>query len=239
MDNQDHLQKWKRDEVERFLRERAKKAHPVSIPEKIKFIEGILKEIQEDPQLKIDVPETLFSGEEYEKKRQIENPKFQFRPAAILLCTSNQHVQLGILLADVLNLEIRVRSGGHDHEGECSGTDALVIDFRNLNHIEYYKEGYKEAQDVVHIGPGAVFDKIVAFLNDTGIGIPHGTCGTVGIAGFTFGGGWGPWTRKEACAVKVLSGLPWCGLTVAFSNSRRMEPRNRENCSGRSEAGAE
>jgi hypothetical protein len=36
--------------------------------------------------------------------------------------------------------------------------------------------------------------------------IPHGTCATVGIAGFTFGGGGGPWTRSKGMCCDLLVG---------------------------------
>ena len=36
--------------------------------------------------------------------------------------------------------------------------------------------------------------------------IAHGTCSSVGVTGFTFGGGWGPWTRKMGMNCEHLKG---------------------------------
>ena len=174
---------------------------------------------------KKDVPEILMyqieeTRAKYEQKRQIANPKFQFRPAAILLCspkgedkdtenaedpedkkyTKDEQVRFGIALAKVFNLELKVRSGGHDHEGECSGTDAIVIDFTELQGINSDTEG------IIRVGPGVQFKKLIDHMNRKGVAIPHGTCGSVGIAGFMFGGGWGPWTRREGMGCESLVG---------------------------------
>lgn len=199
-------------ELQKFLKERGQPENPTTVPIDLKlaFIEAIAFLWQSNK----NVPEILmYQIEEtrlrYEEKRQIANPKFQFRPAAILLCskkdndnnTKDEQVRFGIALAKILNLELKVRSGGHDHEGECSATDAIVIDFTELKGIDI-----DPIKGTVTAGPGVQFKDLIDQMNEAGVGIPHGTCGSVGIAGFMFGGGWGPWTRRAGMGCESLVG---------------------------------
>lgn len=146
---------------------------------------------------------------QYEESRKVFNRRFQFRPTAIVFCTCTEHVSAVISLTTIYDFDIRVRSGGHDHEGECSGTDTVVIDLSLMNAVTVDED--KKAK----IQPGARFKKIIPELNKYNVSIPHGTCGTVGIAGFTFGGGWGPWTRLHGMCCESL-----VGATIVLGNGQ-------------------
>ena len=146
----------------------------------------------------------------YDERRKVFNRKFQFRPTAIVMCTLTGHVQAVMQLAGELNFEIRVRSGGHDHEGECSGTDTVVIDLSKMTAVNVEKQAGK---NIARIQPGIVFKNLIPELTKQGVCIPHGTCGTVGIAGFTLGGGWGPWTRIHGMCCESL-----VGATIVLGN---------------------
>lgn len=144
----------------------------------------------------------LFDMIHYNKARQIFNRRIQLKPYAIVYCKSTEEVRRVFLDAKKNNLPIRVRSGGHDHEGECSGTDTIVIDLSKIHHVRVQSDG------IACIGPGNRFEKLTTALaeNTPPVMIPHGTCATVGIAGFTFGGGWGPWTRMQGMCCEYLVG---------------------------------
>ncbi|WP_211827766.1 FAD-binding oxidoreductase [Kistimonas asteriae] len=142
----------------------------------------------------------------YEQARQVFNRKFQFRPSAIVFVENSCQVSDIVQFANQHNINIRVRSGGHDHEGECSATDVILIDFSKMNRVTPTDapQGCDETADYVAIQPGARFVHVKAELDQLGQGIPHGTCQTVGIAGYTLGGGWGPWTRKYGMGCEYL-----------------------------------
>ena len=137
----------------------------------------------------------------YDEKRQIFNNLLQFRPAAIVLVENERQVSAIVQLANdfPLEIELKVRSGGHDHEGECTGTDVVLIDFSKM--CEVRVEG-----EIVTIEPGARFRQIKPVLDAHHLGIPHGTCETVCATGFTLGGGWGPWTRVHGMGCEHLIG---------------------------------
>jgi len=159
------------------------------------------------------------NSEGYENERLVFNRKFEFRPSAIIFVENDMQVSEIVKFANAHPTEIilRLRSGGHDHEGECSGTNTILIDFSKLSTIKILKnEVYEPTQEVFKkliVGPGARFKDIKPKLDDENVGIPHGTCETVAIAGFTMGGGWGPWTRLHGMACEKL-----IGATIVLGN---------------------
>ena len=155
-----------------------------------------------------NMPEILFdsplTNKEYNDKRQIFNTYYQFRPTAIVFCTNTQQVSEVIKLIRQYNYTgtLRIRSGGHDHEGECSATDSLVIDLSKMTKIDI-----KADLNYATIQPGIMFIDLIKQMNAQNVGLPHGTCYSVRIAGFTFGGGWGPWTRQKGMGCESLAGV--------------------------------
>lgn len=165
----------------------------------------------------IDTPSgNLFDVINYNKARQIFNTRIQLTPFAIVRCKSTEEVQFVYTKAIENNLAVRVRSGGHDHEGECSGTDTILIDTTLMNKVHV-----DDKTGIATIEPGNRFVKLTTELaNNPGkpVMIPHGTCATVGIAGFTLGGGWGPWTRAKGMCCESL-----VGATIVLGNGERLE----------------
>ena len=172
-----------------------------------------------DVLLKLGVLPTILndcnSNEELQKKyeeyRPVFNRKFQFRPTVIVLVENEDQISALVKLSngDPENIILRLRSGGHDHEGECSGTDTLLLDFSEMYEVDVTDEKVISGNNVltkISIEPGARFKYIKGILDDAHLGIPHGTCETVAIAGYTMGGGWGPWTRRYGMACESLTG---------------------------------
>ncbi|SDI52485.1 Berberine and berberine like [Chryseobacterium taeanense] len=157
---------------------------------------------------KDNMPEILFdsplTNKEYNDKRQIFNTYFQFRPTAIVFCTNTQQVSEIIKCIRENNYTgvLRIRSGGHDHEGECSATDALVLDLSKMTKVDINAD-----LNYATIQPGIMFIDLIKQMNAQNVGLPHGTCYSVRIAGFTFGGGWGPWTRQKGMGCESLAGV--------------------------------
>ncbi len=157
-----------------------------------------LKKLLQEIDKKLEV---LIQGDsEYEEKRKTFNRRFRYRPAAIVFCKTTAHVAHVVKVA-AKNKEytLRVKSGGHDHEGECSATDAIVIDFSKMKNFNINKD-----EMTITLEPGLVFKDIIPSLDKAGVSIPHGTCESVGVFGFTLGGGWGPWTRRHGMCCEYL-----------------------------------
>ncbi|MFC3031551.1 FAD-binding protein [Pseudoalteromonas fenneropenaei] len=153
----------------------------------------------------------------YQAQTLIFNTRLRYNPAVIVMCTSTEDVQKVYRTATAYNLLVRVRSGGHDHEGECSGTDAVLIDLSGLKQYDVKKQlsDCGKTEYIAHIGSGYRFYQLVPKLasHQPELTIPHGTCATVGLAGYIQGGGWGPWTRIKGMCCEYL-----VGATVVLGN---------------------
>ncbi|PTX61681.1 berberine-like enzyme [Kordia periserrulae] len=150
----------------------------------------------------------LYNEIEFNKASQVFNRRFQLKPFVIIYCECTKDVERVYKDAIANNLPIRVRSGGHDHEAECTGTDVILLDMTRINHVDVSHD-----KEYARIGPGIRFRDLTPQLAEEGVMIPHGTCATVGVAGFTFGGGWGPWTRKHGMNCEGL-----IGATIVLGN---------------------
>ncbi|WP_194868781.1 FAD-binding oxidoreductase [Pseudoalteromonas sp. PPB1] len=157
-------------------------------------------------------PIILSPGEcrdEYDKSRQVFNRRFDFMPSVIVQVKDTAQVAALIEHATKNDIEIAVKSGGHDHEGECVATGKLLIDFNLMDSVNVYQASLPSSAGQVfgvRIQPGAIFENIKTKLDEYHFGIPHGTCQSVAIAGYTMGGGWGPWTRKYGMGCERLVG---------------------------------
>jgi len=132
---------------------------------------------------------------------QIFNRRFKEKPWAIIYCKRASEVQYTYQLAKTFSLPVRIRAGGHDHEGECTGTNTILIDVSLMDKVEVDPE-----TKIAKIGPGNIFKNLTSELADEDVMIAHGTCATVGISGFIMGGGWGPWTRAKGMCCEYLVG---------------------------------
>ncbi|MDK2593928.1 FAD-binding oxidoreductase [Pseudoalteromonas obscura] len=139
--------------------------------------------------------------DQYNQSRKVFNRKFDFVPSAVVQVTNTVQVAHLVAYAEQEGIGFTVKSGGHDHEGECVSTAKVLIDFCRMNEVNVF-----ENKKFVSIQPGAKFKKIKTELDKSHLGIPHGTCQTVAIAGYTMGGGWGPWTRKYGMGCEHLVG---------------------------------
>lgn len=161
------------------------------------------------PLLQIEKKEITYQGKTYyyDQQRKIHNRYYRFMPKYIAMCFTTQHVQSIVKMIPFFDGPIRVCSGRHDHEGECMGTDALVIDLSGMNSVQVFNLEKEQDNNYAIIDPGIRFIDLITQLNQNGVGIPHGTCHSVRIAGFSFGGGWGPWTRAKGMGCESLAGV--------------------------------
>ncbi|HEX6100275.1 MAG TPA: FAD-binding oxidoreductase [Thermoanaerobaculia bacterium] len=126
----------------------------------------------------------------YNAAKQIANARFDYlHPAVICFCESDDDVREAMRMAKKEGLYVRIRSGGHHHEGMCSGPNVLMIDVSRINTIRV--EG-----DTVRLGPGARLGKVYPALWKAGQLFPGGGCGDVCVGGLVQGGGWGPYGRS-------------------------------------------
>lgn len=130
----------------------------------------------------------LPSDARYEQVRLLYNTRFDaIRPQAIARCTSSADVRECLLFTRRYAVPLAIRSGGHSYAGYSTGT-GLVIDTRAMNGVEV-------RSGEVRVGAGAQLIDVYSALAGKGVGIPAGSCPSVGIAGLTLAGGLGVLTR--------------------------------------------
>ncbi|WP_175559928.1 FAD-dependent oxidoreductase [Clostridium uliginosum] len=123
---------------------------------------------------------------EYEEDRQVWNRSIQKYPIAILYCTSREDVVSALRFCIIKNINFRIRSGGHNYEGYSIGDNVIVIDVSRMKKIII-----NELNNTVRIESGVQNNELYEYVGTRGYPFPGGTCPTVGVAGYTLGGGWG------------------------------------------------
>lgn len=122
-------------------------------------------------------------------------------PKAIVYCQNVHDVQNAVKWARCQNVSIRIRSGGHSHEGFSTGTDALLIDVSEMKGIKLDK-----VHNIATVQPGITGGELYSALFKEGMTQVGGTCADVGISGLVLSGGLGPLARIHGLACdNVLS----------------------------------
>jgi len=125
----------------------------------------------------------------YDPARVVYNTRFDaIRPQGIARCASVDDVRACVAFAAQTGVALALRSGGHSYGGWSTGI-GLVVDTGPMNGIDLQQQGR------VTVGAGAKLIDLYAALARAGLGLPGGSCATVGITGLTLGGGIGVMSR--------------------------------------------
>lgn len=122
-------------------------------------------------------------------------------PDAIVYCKTTQDVQNAVKWASCKKIPVRVRSGGHNHEGFSTGS-GLVIDVSKMKEVEV-----NSITHIATIQPGIRGGELYAVLYKEGLTQVGGTCADVGISGLALTGGMGPLLRKYGLTCDTLIAL--------------------------------
>lgn len=138
---------------------------------------------------------------EYEKSRLVSNyyTSKEKYPKAIIYTQNTQDVQNAVKWARKNNVPVRLRSGGHNHEGFSTGTDVLVIDVSEMKKLELDKE-----KAIAKAETGVNNHQLYSELFKQGFTHSGGTCSDVSVSGLASTGGMGPLLRKEGLAIDTV-----------------------------------
>ena len=139
------------------------------------------------------------SGAGYADGVALWNGAVKHRPAIVLACTSTDDVVLGVRTAREFGLPLSVRGRGHDHAGRALADGGLALDLRPLNDVRVDARAA-----TAEVGGGASADDLLAAAGGHGLVAATGTIGTVGVAGLTLGGGYGPLAGRAGLAADNL-----------------------------------
>lgn len=125
------------------------------------------------------------------------NPLEGWEPAFVVWVTSTKEVQFAVQFATNHNLCISVAGTGHDFLNRHSCDQGLMIRTILLKDIEWDledKNGLGATFGSVKFGSGIVFGEAHKSASDHGRAVASGWSITVGIAGWSMGGGHGPFS---------------------------------------------
>ena len=119
-------------------------------------------------------------------------------PRTVVHCRTLQDVQFAIAAARPAGLSLSVRAGGHDWAGRglCDG---IVIDLSGMREVVISRD-----RRSARILGGARASDVLAVTDPLGLAAVTGSCGAVGMAGLTLGGGYGPLIGRFGLALDNL-----------------------------------
>jgi FAD/FMN-containing dehydrogenase len=137
-------------------------------------------------------------------KSYIRNLRFNtsttHKPFLILTALHESHIQAAVLCAQKHNLQMKIRSGGHDFEGVSyvSEVPFFILDMFNLRSIHIDVES-----ETAWVQAGATLGELYYRIAEKSKahGFPAGVCPTVGVGGHFSGGGYGNMMRKYGLSV--------------------------------------
>ncbi|KAK4195095.1 putative FAD-linked oxidoreductase YvdP [Triangularia verruculosa] len=139
---------------------------------------------------------------EYEAAVSIGNLLYRMiTPKAIVLARSIHEVQTTVRFAARHSLHLTVKNGGHSYAAYCLNQDGIVLDLKHLRKVKVDVDGNK-----VTIQGGAIWKDVYSRLAEYSPRklVVGGQCPTVGVSGFTLGGGLSPFSRSYGLGVDSL-----------------------------------
>jgi FAD/FMN-containing dehydrogenase len=128
---------------------------------------------------------------DYATAREVYNAGILIQPRVIACCASGTGVQHAVERAKAENWPVAVKAGGHSFEGFSLNEDGLVVNVSPMREMHLDPK-----TGILTAGPGCRLEEVSQFLLARGRFLPAGSCGTVGLAGLTLGGGYGMFARK-------------------------------------------
>ncbi len=135
----------------------------------------------------------------YEDARKVFNAMIDRRPAVIVQCAGVADVIAAVKFARSHDVEVAVRSTGHNVAGISVCDGGMVIDLSAMKGIHV-----NPAARSVRVEPGVTWGELNHELQVFDLAATGGYVGTTGVAGLTLGGGLGWMVRKHGCALDNL-----------------------------------
>lgn len=144
--------------------------------------------------------EVLRSGDDgYDDARAVWNTRFDSRPSTIVRCSEPSDVVAAVNFARDRGVALTIKSGGHDYAGNSASHGGLLVDLSLLTSVRIDADS-KQAR----VGAGVTWGAFDHRAQSVGLAAPGGTVSSVGVAGFTLGGGEGWLARKHGLALDSL-----------------------------------
>ena len=133
----------------------------------------------------------------YDAHRATWSGSIDPRPAVVAEAVTPSDVQAAVLIAQAHGLPFAVQSTGHGTHVACDG--GLLLKTSQMAEVLVDPD-----RRIARVGPGALWGDVIAAAAPCGLAPVTGSSPTVGVAGFTLGGGVGWLSRKLGFAADSL-----------------------------------
>src|SRR5215470_830611 len=154
----------------------------------------------------------LRGGDDYVQTRQIWNGAVEHQPVLFAVCETSGDVQAAVRSARHHEFPLSVRGGGHDWAGRALRHNGLVIDLSRMRQVIVDPDSR-----IATVAGGATAMDLASVAAAHGLVAALGNCGTVGVAGLTLGGGYGPLNGLYGLAADNL-----LGAEIVLADGRRV-----------------
>jgi FAD/FMN-containing dehydrogenase len=154
----------------------------------------------------------LPGSELYDQGCRVWNGAVRRRPAVVAFCKQPEDVQAAVRAAQRHGLPLSVRGGGHDWAGRALCDGGLVIDLTGMRDVFV-----EPRARIATVAGGALAKDLAVAVGTHDLVAALGNCGTVGVAGLTLGGGYGPLSGTCGLAADNL-----LGAEMVLADGRRV-----------------
>jgi len=149
-----------------------------------------------------NVPYKMTSDADYAALVEPYNLRLPYKPAVVVLPTTNQHVQDAVKCAAQTGLKVQAKSGGHSYASFSSGGKAgsMMISLQSFQTIQL-----DTSSGVAQVGGGVRLGNLAdGIWNQGRAALSHGTCPGVGIGGHFTHGGYSHTSRNYGLAMDQI-----------------------------------
>jgi FAD/FMN-containing dehydrogenase len=121
----------------------------------------------------------------YDVERAVWNLNHELLPAVIVVAQDAADVQAAVTFAAAQHRPVVVKTTGHQVVGKAQG--AVVISTGRMNGVAIHEDGR-----TARVGAGVIWSDVIAAAARVGLAPLNGSNPTVGVSGYTLGGGLSP-----------------------------------------------
>lgn len=142
----------------------------------------------------------LPNSSEFVELTRLRNAMVQSKPAVVIVPKKVSEVEEAVRYAKRRKARVSVISTGHDYDGRSVGEDSVNINMREMRWATFIDD------DLMSVGPGTTWMEVYEASLERGMAPLSGYDSSVGVAGFTMGGGHGPLSRLYGLGADHLVG---------------------------------
>ncbi|XP_048745898.2 uncharacterized protein LOC125658631 [Ostrea edulis] len=140
----------------------------------------------------------------YRNVTQMRNMIRKNFPLLVVKATTREDVKETIAFARQYNLQLTVYGTGHDNNGRSTGNDTIQLNLSLMKDKVVDLNSSRHGNGTISVGPGNTWMEVYREVDKHGRVIVGSSTQTVGIGGFTLGGGHSPICRYYGMAIDNL-----------------------------------